>query len=181
MVSNAININSLIMKKIYNIFFFLFLFLSFEASAQKVIFFKEKNIALDSITSFSSLDFTTQPYVPYNPQTDTSNSLTVVAEKAIINEIGYWKNMSDHGHLHEGNSMFGVKIGVQNGGVPSTTPALSKTLKYPTTLYIYIDFIQDEKIIFRGVSAFDSMKSNLSNEEKVHSLVRAIFEKFKGK
>jgi len=169
------------MKKIDHILFFLLIFGSLHASAQKVIFFKEKNIALDSITSFASLDFRTQPYLHYNPQTDTSNALIIIAEKAIINEIGYWKGMSDHGHMHEGKSMFGLKIGILNGTAPTTSPSLSKALKYPTTLYLYMDFIQDDKIIFRGVSAFDSIKNNLPNEEKVHTLVRAIFEKFKGK
>ncbi len=166
------------MKKINALSFCFLFFLSLSLSAQKVIFFKEKNILLDSITSFSSIDFKTKPGQIYNPLTDTSSDLTILAEKALLKEVGFWKNMSDHGHMHEGKGMMGVKTGIVNGGDLLIQPKAAKKLKYPTTLYVYVDIIQDDRVIFRGIADFNSLNSNQKNEQKIDALIRAIFAKF---
>ncbi len=166
------------MKKIAFILITLITFAGTYASAQKVIFYKEKGFSLDSISSYSNIDFITAANKVLDPLSDTSSALIILAESQIRNEIGFWKNISDHGHMHEGKGMFGVKISIVNGGTPITNPTLNKKLTYPASKYVLIDMIQDERVVFRGLSAFDSLKTNQTEREKLPTLIRVIFNKF---
>lgn len=166
------------MKKIALFLFAIITFAGTYANAQKVVFYKEKRFSLDSISSYSSIDFVTAANKVLDPLSDTSSALILLAESQIRNEIGFWKNISDHGHMHEGKEMFGVKVSIIDGGTPVTNPTINKKLTYPTSKYVLIDIIQDDRVVFRGLASFESLKINQNEREKLPTLIRAILNKF---